>query len=419
MTMAIPNNRWDLLPVLDLDSWKPSEQVTVVVPAYQCQSDLDRTLAGLRRQSYPRDLLEVVVVDDGSDPPLSVASDVTLIRLPRAGFGLARARNAGAEGARGSTLIFLDADMVPERQFVAAHARWHSVSPIAVSLGFRHHTDLGDLSPSDVGTLVESDGLRAVALQADLGRPEWLEAHFRRTVDATDDAADLFRLLTGGNFAVSASNYSELGGTSEAFTAYGGEDREFGWRAFVDGLLFVPDRRAFAWHQGPGGWQAPDIEARKAAANESLANFVADTSFRAWGATSTSVPMFSIEVGPGSRRKRQVTLTSVEQCAFGDLSHETRPFVPYRVWLSAGTMLGPAFFENAYELVRNPQVGRISVVSGSGILARIDLTRAVRRAERLGLPPEAAFDMFGQRTVKASDIGLFPSKVWSVLPRQR
>ena len=47
------------------------------------------------------------------------------VRQERRGFGLARARNAGAQAAAHDILVFLDGDVIPEAGLVAAHARWH------------------------------------------------------------------------------------------------------------------------------------------------------------------------------------------------------------------------------------------------------------------------------------------------------
>ena len=46
------------------------ELVTVVVPAYNSHITLPHVLAGLASQTYPAHLMEVVVSDDGSTPPV-------------------------------------------------------------------------------------------------------------------------------------------------------------------------------------------------------------------------------------------------------------------------------------------------------------------------------------------------------------
>src|SRR5918997_213610 len=44
--------------------------VTVVIPAHDCQGELNLALAALSEQSHPKELLDVVVVDDRSEPAL-------------------------------------------------------------------------------------------------------------------------------------------------------------------------------------------------------------------------------------------------------------------------------------------------------------------------------------------------------------
>jgi cellulose synthase/poly-beta-1,6-N-acetylglucosamine synthase-like glycosyltransferase len=65
----VVRNDWSSVTPPDLDGWRPTLTVSVVIPAYRCQSTMDLTLAALIWQTYPADLLEVVVVDHGSDPP--------------------------------------------------------------------------------------------------------------------------------------------------------------------------------------------------------------------------------------------------------------------------------------------------------------------------------------------------------------
>ena len=143
---VVHGNDWRTLDPGEIGYWEPSQRVTVVVPCYNGQEPLALTFAALANQTYPRDLLEVVVADDGSDPPITVPPgtpfEARVVAQERAGFGLARARNTGAASATGSILVFLDCDMVPEPHHVEAHARWHHLDDRILTLGFRHHADL-------------------------------------------------------------------------------------------------------------------------------------------------------------------------------------------------------------------------------------------------------------------------------------
>jgi glycosyltransferase involved in cell wall biosynthesis len=72
------------------------DDVVVLIPAYNCQADLDRTLASLREHSTVR----VLVVDDGSEPAIEVQPlpglQVEILRLARNG-GIEQALRRGCE----------------------------------------------------------------------------------------------------------------------------------------------------------------------------------------------------------------------------------------------------------------------------------------------------------------------------------
>jgi GT2 family glycosyltransferase len=85
--------------------------LSVIIPARNCKEDLARCLECLGRSTY-RDF-EVIVVDDAStdDTVAAIpASQAHVLALP-VQSGPAAARNRGAEAARGTYLLFLDADV--------------------------------------------------------------------------------------------------------------------------------------------------------------------------------------------------------------------------------------------------------------------------------------------------------------------
>ena len=227
----------------------------VVVPYYAQPEELGRTLAALEGQTYPRELFEVVVVDDGSpealERPGSTPLDVKVVRQEDLGFGLARARNTGVRAAAHDILLFLDGDMLPEADWLSAHARWHHAVPDAVTLGLWAHVPVdgmdGETIRSRPGTLKELFAGR----KASLVDFRWFESHLGRTDDLTSKVDDLLLPIGGGNLGLRRGFYELVGGFDESFTQWGGEDTEFGYRACTRGGLLVPVREAFAWHQGP------------------------------------------------------------------------------------------------------------------------------------------------------------------------
>ena len=254
-------NDWRVLEPVQIGDGDFSDPVSVILPCYMGQKELALTFASLAKQTYPHDLLEVIVVDDGSDPPIKIPFELpfetSVVSQERDGFGLARARNLGAEKAKGEILIFLDCDMIPESQLIEAHARWHHINNFSLTLGFRYHADFSDISSDDLSTAAEP---RSLLAGKRVTSPQWIEFHMRRTKDLTSDDSDLFRIATGGNLGVRKSFFKEIGGFDASFKQWGGEDIEFGFRAFNSGAILIPERLATAWHQGEGASPDPNEE---------------------------------------------------------------------------------------------------------------------------------------------------------------
>ncbi|MFY1673529.1 glycosyltransferase [Plantactinospora sp. WMMB334] len=248
-------NDWSRLTPPDLDGWQPTRSVSLVIPAHDCQRSLDLTLAALRHQTYPSGLLEVVVVDDGSDPPVTLPAirpeNCRLLRVAdhHTGWGRSTALHVGAERSEGEILHWLDADMVVFPEHVAAQARWQHVSDEAVTLGYKRFVDAELPTPEQVA---ES----CAAGDADrLFRLDGTEPHeyVERLIDDTDQlrAGDhlTFRAHVGATAALPRSLYREAGGLNPELRL--GEDTEFGYRLAQAGAVFVPEPRARSWHLGP------------------------------------------------------------------------------------------------------------------------------------------------------------------------
>ena len=88
--------------------------VSIIIPAYQCQATLGRTLESVRQQGYAP--IEIIVMDDGSTDATSqiaaeaAAADPRIHYFRQANQGPAAARNAAVARASGEYLAFMDHD---------------------------------------------------------------------------------------------------------------------------------------------------------------------------------------------------------------------------------------------------------------------------------------------------------------------
>lgn len=116
---------------------------TVVIPAYNAEPFLERTLRSALRQTHSN--LEVIVVDDGStDETRAIAETIAItddrvriISVPNG--GVAKARNIGIDEAKGEFVAFLDADDL-----------WHATKIELQLAAISHGT--GDGQPAAVYT---------------------------------------------------------------------------------------------------------------------------------------------------------------------------------------------------------------------------------------------------------------------------
>lgn len=109
--------------------------VSIIIPVYNHSKRLSRCLASIARQTYAD--REVIIVDDGSEPPLDVSVAKSLDtsfhcrfeRIPHA--GAPAARNRGFLLSKGEYVLFCDADVVMKPHMLEAMLQALSAHPEA------------------------------------------------------------------------------------------------------------------------------------------------------------------------------------------------------------------------------------------------------------------------------------------------
>jgi glycosyltransferase involved in cell wall biosynthesis len=93
---------------------------SLIIPTYNEQDFIGRCLQSILHQSYPRSEFEIIVADShSSDGTAEVAARWAdkILTIPRR--GIAHARNAGAREAVGEILVFVDADVTLQPDFLS------------------------------------------------------------------------------------------------------------------------------------------------------------------------------------------------------------------------------------------------------------------------------------------------------------
>lgn len=424
---SVPYNDWTNVDLPTVEECELSCPISVIVPCFETPNELARTLAALEGQSYPRELFEVIVVDDASDPPLELPSsplDVKLVRQEGVGFGLARARNSGARTAAHEILIFLDADLLAEKELLAAHARWHHALSDAVTLGMYRRVSVDGISASMIRERAGSISSLVGDRESD---PPPLAEYMDKADGLTTKHDDIFRAVSGGNLGIRKRFFDEVGGVDETFTRYGGEDTEFAYRAYTHGALLVPVPEAMAWHQGR---QDESQEKKRDAAIQRgrLANLIAHPVYRrAVLGRSFLVPEYVVTIRPQGGSQEQIldlveailggaTHDLVVRLEMRGLNHgvstwlasrlqgdprvrlsgpqsalDEFPASPFHVVVEAGTDFNGDLIGSLRKGLGSGVVGKVPLPPG----AQVSITRAwaLRRAQRTGLDVEEFGDV--------------------------
>jgi biofilm PGA synthesis N-glycosyltransferase PgaC len=120
---------------------KKLPKVSILVPAYNEEKTIAKTLKSLLRLNYPKNLLEIIAINDGStDNTLKIMKKfekygVKVIDKPNG--GKASALNAGLKVAKGDIIVCMDADSIVSKnalKYTIGYFNDHKVGAVASSL---------------------------------------------------------------------------------------------------------------------------------------------------------------------------------------------------------------------------------------------------------------------------------------------
>ena len=217
-------------------------RASILLATHEMPRHLDLVLAGLERQSLPSDAFEILLCDDGSGPETRKVVDqfkqasprpLTHIWQEHKGFRKCRMLNEALRLARGQTLVFLDGDCVPHRDFVRDHLEQQQE-------GYYLAGRRVELGPWFSATLTREDINRglldgpSLRLLTSCLRDD--SEHFQRSLRIPNHG--LWRWLRGPmklnhvpdlkgcNFSVPKSAMEAINGFDESYEGYGREDTD-------------------------------------------------------------------------------------------------------------------------------------------------------------------------------------------------
>jgi glycosyltransferase involved in cell wall biosynthesis len=260
--------------------------VSIVVPVYNRKDILAKTLSGIINQTYPSELIETIVADDGSSdgveeliPEYSNFMDIKYVKQEDKGYRLSKVRNLGIKAAKHDYIIILDCDMLPIPELVESYMQYLHITTKAVLIGYRRFVCTDNVSAGEIRRdinvalnlpdIVTNNPI--ITKKGSKGpTKDWREEIYNKT-NLLKDLDYPFRAFCGGNVAFSKSLLVTTKYFDEDFNNWGGEDIEMGYRIYNNGFYFIPVKGATALHQEPeGGESSVDREGGKSITHDLL-----------------------------------------------------------------------------------------------------------------------------------------------------
>lgn len=198
----------------------PLPAVSVILPSKNEAAFIAMAIASIKKQNYPSQLIEIIVVDNGStDTSVAIAEATGATVLTKLNCRVGAVRNEGVKHARGEVLAFLDADC-----------------------------EAGELWLADaVRLLFEEEGVGLVGgMCCAPSKGSWIERTWAPTVPSSIEKEVSALGCTG--LVVKKSVFDELSGFDEVLEA--AEDDDFCRKVRNAGLRIICSPKCSVVHHG-------------------------------------------------------------------------------------------------------------------------------------------------------------------------
>lgn len=228
-----------------------------IIPTYNNKVLLKNTLESLNYQNGKRHDYEVIVVDDGSTDGtyeyiqgINREYDLKYFFLERCADSCrARTRNYGWRNARGEIIVFIDSDIIINRDYLTELDRCFSLSRDIMVIGNRlmlnEAVSLSDISSGEIFNKYRFDSTNYDLLEF---------RHFLYETTSYNSNAIIcpWTQVYSCNLAIPKQWLEIVGGFDENFKFWGLEDLELGYRLYERKLQLVIDYRLEVLHQYHG-----------------------------------------------------------------------------------------------------------------------------------------------------------------------
>lgn len=230
--------------------------VSVIVPVYNRAKDIHRCISALFSQTYPKDMFEIIIVDDYSTDNLkeevSGYKNVKYV-LNELEFGLPAARNMGLKEAKGNIIIFLDDDAIPENDYIQNVVKiFQTHESVGGVTGKLKNVAVQEIKKGILGRIMKHYarffGISGFFVNLD-GVGEILSTGFTTSNFEKVDKIMEVRWLSGCNMSYSRETVEKTGLFDNKYSGHAyHEDADFSYRAYKKGYKLYATPHALVEH---------------------------------------------------------------------------------------------------------------------------------------------------------------------------
>lgn len=217
---------------------------SVIIPVYQQLAQLKKTLNLFADQTIDRDFFEIILVNDGStdceDFHFMLSEYPFLLHtISIRHAGSAHARNVGAKIAKGSYLVFCDADRMPDKEYLSNYlaAIQNKDASKSVFQGRVMNCFAVNIETSDYSKIVQFSRDN-----------QYYHKIMKIYEDTSTQSGIKWASYMVGNSCISKVLFEKMGGFDSQFLKWGFEHFDLGIRLMEADVAFISVKEAINYH---------------------------------------------------------------------------------------------------------------------------------------------------------------------------
>ena len=223
--------------------------VSIIIPVYDQVKELEFLLYSIRMQNFEEDF-EVIICDGGSNENIKSIINNPFINFPikyfqqeHQGFGLAKLKNIGVLNAQGEILVFINSNVVLNKNFIKEHYKVHKKSKknlIVIGIQFVYYNNIKKRCLINWEKYLKRQ--KAIILDK---RFEVLKNYIK----SFHEFSYPFIMCRMCNLSVNKKSVFESGLFDESFIGYVSEDIELAYRLQKNDLYFTIVKKAICYQK--------------------------------------------------------------------------------------------------------------------------------------------------------------------------